>query len=70
MTAKLFGFIYIIFSFTYFDPCLKIRIYLIKTFTTFLCEKLEYLSMIKTIVSLKQSSGTEWPMPTKMIRVI
>lgn len=51
MTAKLFGFIYIIFLFTYFDPCLKIRICLIKTFTTFLCEKLEYLSMIKTIVS-------------------
>lgn len=50
MTAKLFGFIYIIFLFTYFHPCLKIRISLIKTFTTFLCEKLEYLSMIKTIV--------------------
>lgn len=51
MTANLFGFTYIVLLFIYFDQCLKIRIYLTKTFTVFLFEKLEYLSITETIFS-------------------
>ena len=59
MTAKLFGFTYMvyvcmylfIYLFIYFDRCLKIRLYLIKTFTALLFEKLEYLAITETIFS-------------------